>query len=165
MNSRFKGITSKKVLRFGIYAVLGAVAVAAILVIGVFYFLVGVYSYGQIRKEIDTPKYQAKMESVIDRVIPSGFILSESKFYQIDIDNNYRLIRTYIVNKPRDVVIDDLLRSLRAQGYSPEEDDYPADGIVEYDARDQFAAFTITIPYKEEPPIQIKVDIEPLVSL
>ena len=97
----------------------------------------------------------------MDRVIPSDFTLTESKFSpDRGIDQGPFLTRTYTVNKPRDVVIDELLRSLKAQGYSPEVDDYPRSGYVKYTVRDQSTPFSIKIPY-EDPPIHIEVHVVP----
>jgi hypothetical protein len=75
MDSLIKALVSRKVVRFVIFAVLGAVAVTGILVIGFIYFLWGSYFYYTVRYKADEPKLQAKMERVTDRVIPSHYFL------------------------------------------------------------------------------------------
>jgi hypothetical protein len=135
--------------------------ILTLLVIGILYLIIhSLVAINTAQRKAAESKIQATLEHATSHVIPSDFILTESKYYPVlSIDTNSTLIRTYTVNKPRDVVIDELLRSLKAHGYSPDEIDIPKE-FVRYDTYNQYPFFTIMIPY-EEPPIHVFVTVTP----
>jgi hypothetical protein len=168
MNLGIRGLIARKDMRFVMLAVF--VVILAVFAVGYSYinyrYRTWMSDYRELRSKAkaDEPKYRAEMERVMDRVIPNDFILTESKFSPMNgIDTTHELRRTYTVNKPREVVIDELLRSLRALGYSPEETDIPREKTVYYTSSstyDECPCFSIDIPY-EEPPIRIEVHVVP----
>jgi hypothetical protein len=146
-----------KVVRFVILTVL---VVAVLYEVIISLVAIPLTAIDDARRKAEEAKYQAELEGAASRVIPSDFILTESKFYPMrGIDTKHRLTRTYSVNKPRDVVIDELLRSLRSHGYSPDKTDIPGEEVI-YATYFQTPFFYIMIPY-EDPPIHITVDVAP----
>src|ERR687896_1894894 len=133
--------------------------ILALLVVCVLYVAVDIFFrawWKAGRVTVDEAKIQAELEHAASRVIPPDFTLTKSKYTpNRGIDVGSSLSRIYIMDKPRDVVIDDLLQSFKAQGYSPEETDIPGE-MTSYSTYHQFPFFSIEIPY-EDPPIHINV--------